>query len=278
MPISLAELKANHAEGGFVQYKLDFANLRNRKDIESLMRKVRDFIKWTDHHIRVNWDVTENKPRYGYFFAREYGCIYLENRKPMRPLSVVYKPHTVLSDLWQVARYLNLHRFQYSIQNVDRVDPERSDALLHSHSYAVAIALMGIPLFFQQTKYYTDEAKAEIRLLLDVYKRQRNWIYGGIVHPIGDKPDNTSWTGFQCHLPEENCGYLMVFRERCNAEPEHSLRLGWMQQGMIHVKDLLQGTTSEKQVGSGGVVSFRVEHPPGFLFLQYSVETKNAEP
>jgi len=119
-------------------------------------------------------------------------------------------------DLWQVAKYLNLHRFQCSIQNADRVDPKLSDAGLHPHSYAVAIALMGIPLLFLETKYYTDEAKAEIRSLLKVYKTHREAIYRGIVHPIGAKPNNGSWTGFQCHLPGENHGYLMVFRERCN--------------------------------------------------------------
>ncbi len=269
VPISLDELRKNFAEGGFVQYKLDFAVLRNRSEIDALMQKVRDFIGGTDHRVRVNWDVTENAARYGYFFAREYGCIFLENRKPVRPSSVVYRPHTVLRDLWQVAKYLNLHRFQGVIQSLDRVDPNRSDAILHSHSYAVAIALMGIPLFFQETKYYTDEAKAEIRALLSVYKRHRESIYRGMVHPIGGKPNNAAWTGFQCHLPDEHCGYLMIFRERCNAEPEQSLRLRGITQNLIAVTDLLQGKTTRQCVAPDGAVSFRIDPAPGFLFLKY---------
>ena len=136
---------------------------------------------------------------------------------------------------------------------------------------------MGIPLFFQELKYYTDQAKAEIRPMLNVYKVHRDAIYSGIVHPIGDKPDNTSWTGFQCHLLDEDRGYLMVFRERCHADPEHSLKLGWLQQGAIHVTDLMQGTTCEKRVGPDGAVTFCIEKAPGVLFLQYSIAIKNTE-
>jgi hypothetical protein len=275
MPISLEELKANFTEGGFVQYKLDFASLRSRSEIEALMKKVRAFVKWTGHRVRVNWDVTENSPRYGYFFAREYGCIYLENRKPERPISVVYRPHTVLRDLWQVARYLNLHRFQCSIQNVDRVDPAWSDAGLHSHGYATAIALMGIPLFFQETKHYTEEAKAEIRPVLDVYRKHRDAIYKGIVHPIGERPDNASWTGFQCHLPDEGCGYLTIFRERCNVDPVKVLELGWLEEGAIYTTDLIRGTRAENQVRPGGRVTFGIEEAPGFLFYRYSMANED---
>jgi hypothetical protein len=221
--------------------------------------------------VRVNWDVTENPPRYGYFFAREYGSIYLENRKPARPLSVVYRPHTVLRDLWQVAKYLNLHRFQCSIQNVDRVDPEQSDAFLHSHSYAVAIALMGIPLFFLETKHYSAGARAEIRAMLDLYKQHRLAIYRGIVHPIGEKPDNASWTGFQCHLADERCGYLTVFRERCNADAERTLRLGWLERGGALLTDLVRGTTAETQVGGDGAIPLRIDDAPGFRFMRYEM-------
>jgi hypothetical protein len=175
----------------------------------------------------------------------------------------------VLRDLWQVARYLDLHRFQCTIQNVDRVDPAWSDAGAHSHRYAVAIALMGIPLFFQETKLYNDAARAEIRPLLAVYKAHREAIYRGMVHPIGDQPDNASWTGFQCHLAHENRGYLTVFRERCNQEATAMLQLGWLAPGAIQVMDLVRGTTAEQPVGTDGAVGFRIDDAPGFRFLAY---------
>lgn len=270
VPISLEELRESHEQAGFVQYKLDFADLRNRQQIDRLMTKVRDFIQQTGHRVRVNWDLTEIMPRYGYFFAREYGCVYLENRKPFAPISTVYRPHTVLRDLWQVSRYLNLHRFQCSIQNVDRVDHRRSDAHQHSHAYSVAIALMGIPLFFQETKLYTSQARNEIAPLLDIYKQHREHMYRGIVHPIGAKPDNASWTGFQCHLPEENVGYLTIFRERCNPDAEQDITLGWLKGGTIELTDLRNQTTNREAVGADGRVLFRIDSAPDFLFLRYA--------
>lgn len=271
-PVGLDELKRSFTDGGFLQYKLDFANLKSRAAIDELMAKVREFISWTGHKIRVNWDVTENEARYGYFFAREYGCIYLENRKPVRPLPVIYRPHTVLRDLWQISKYLNLHRFQCSIQNVDRVDQTLSDANLHSHAYATAIALMGIPLFFQETKYYSAEAKAEIKPLLSAYKKHREAIYRGIVHPIGNKPNNAEWTGFQCHLPEEQSGYLMIFRERCNQNADQSIELGWLHPGSIDLMDVTTERKWQQSISQDNSLSLSIENAPGFLFLRYRIQ------
>ncbi len=268
-PISLDELKASFTEGNFFQYKLDFAVLKTRAAIDALMTKVRTFIQWTGHRVRVNWDVTENPPRYGYFFAREYGPIYLENRKPERPRSVVYRPHTVLRDLWQASKYLNLHRIQGSIQNVDRVDPEFSDARLHSHTYATMIPLMSIPLFFCETKYYTPAAKEEIRKLLAVYKEHRAEIYGGIVYPIGDKPDNQSWTGFQSHLEDKNAGHLTIFRELGNPSAQHAIRLARVPGKSIRLNDLLSGKSWDQPVADDGTIQLRIDHAPGCLFLRY---------
>jgi len=270
-PVSLDELKQTRTEGGFVQYKLDFASLRNREQIEALMQKVRDFIKWSGHRVRVNWDVTENAARYGYFFAREYGCIYLENRKPVRPISTVYRPHTVLRDLWQLAKYVNLHRFQGSIQNVDRVDPGYSDAVQHPHAYATAITLMSIPLFFQETKYYSPDARNEIRGLLDIYKQHREKIYRGVVCPIGNKPDNASWTGFQSHLAEENSGYLTVFRERCNTQPTVSLRIPGLAGHTTRLDNLTIGASQEIAVHENSNVQLEIPDAPGFRFLRYEI-------
>ncbi len=46
--------------------------------------------------LTLNWDLTEVAKRYGYFFAREFGCIYLENRKPVsgRSNSQDWKSHS----------------------------------------------------------------------------------------------------------------------------------------------------------------------------------------
>ena len=59
----------------------------------------------------------------------------------------------MLRDLWQLSRYINVRKIQGSVQNIDRVNQQLSDAPLHTHDYCVAITLMSTPLFFQQTVY-----------------------------------------------------------------------------------------------------------------------------
>ncbi len=268
-PISLEDLEFNFDTGDFRHYKLDFADLPSRDPIEALMEKVRAFIQYTGHQVRVNWDVTENPPRYGYFFAREYGLLYLENRKPRFPAWVSYRPHTVLRDLWQVAKYINLNKVQCSVQNVEAVDPNWSDARLHNHPYSVAIALMGTPLFFQLTSRYSPAARDQIRALLSVYKQHREEMYQGYVFPIGDKPSNRSWTGFQNHNFDTGAGYLTIFRELHNPEPEQTLRLRFVAGKTLLLAHLCRGEERTVEVGEDGKVAFGIGQPAGFLFCRY---------
>ena len=267
--ITLRELQASREAGGFRQYKLDYAHLKSRRDIDELMGKVRAFISWSGHRVRVNWDVTENAPRCGYFFGREYGSLYLENRKPAYPPGVVYRPHTVLRDLWQAARYLDLRQIQGTIQNVDLVDRARSDAHLHSQAYAVAIALMSLPLFFLETKLYSAAAKAQIKPLLNAYRQHREALSRGLVYPIGSQPNNHSWTGFQCRCAGERRGYLLVFRELHNACARHSVRLYGLPPGRIRLTDLLDGSRRDVMLREHGRIPLRIPQAPGFLFLGY---------
>jgi len=269
--ISLEDLQANYEQGGFRYYKLDFARLQSRDEIDALMSKVRAFVRAAGHQVRINWDVTEPSPRYGYFFAREYGLLYLENRKPVIPPTTVYRPHTVLRDAWQVSKYINLNKVQISVQNVDRVDRERSDAALHSHAYCVAITLMAAPLFFQLTQLYSAAARDQIRPLLAAYKAHRDPIYRGTVFPIGAKPDNASWTGFQCFLPGQEEGYLTLFRELYNDQPETRMRLRFVSGTEIELHNLLTGERARAPVEQGGWVRFEIGAPADFRFYRYAV-------
>lgn len=177
----------------------------------------------------------------------------------------MYIPHTVLRDAWQLAKYLNIHKVQCPVQNVDRVDPTLSDAPLHSHGYAVAIALMATPVFFQQTRFYADAARNEIRRLLAVYKEHRAGMYRGVVHPIGSKPNNRSWTGFQC-VTSPRDGYLTVFRELHNTEDRRRIALRGLPAGEIVATDLLSGETV-----TGAELEIAIPEAPGFRFLRYEV-------
>jgi len=269
MQISEEDLVRNNTEGGFVAYKLDFTVLRNRTDISALMDKVRSFLKRSPHPVRVNWDVTEVHPRFGYFFGREYGQIYLENRKPMFGKQTVYCPHTVLKDLWELSHYVNLQKFQGSTQNRDMVDRLLSDAHCHGHDYCVAIPLFSSPLFFAQTRFFDDDARKVIRPLLALHRRHREAICQTIVYPIGDKPSNGSWTGFQAHNHETGNGFLLVFRELVNAEKEAVLRLRHLADEAYDIEDLYPRYACSPAEIRDGSLKIGIEQHPGFRFLAY---------
>jgi hypothetical protein len=270
IPPTLEDMERNIREGGFVSLKLDFASLNTRQKIDDLMDKVRALVLGRKHQLRINWDLTEVEARYGYFFAREFGCIYLENRKPAIPVTVVYRPGTVLRDLWQISRYCNLLKFQGSIQNIDMVNKLFSDAGAYNHAYCAAIPLMSTPLFFCETHLYSDQARDEIRPVLAAYKKVRADIYRGIVHPIGDKPDGASWTGFECELADENRGFFTLFREPGNPGPAFGYSLPHLAGCTLRLKNLLNGDCWTAGVDENGMLPVNIEKPGDFRFLVYN--------
>ena len=266
------KLKINYDAGEFRAFKLDFANLNTIEKRDELMGKARDLIKHSNYKTCVNWDVTETPPRAGYFYGREYGNVYLENRKvtTARP-NVQYVPHKVLKDAWLLSKYVNLNKFQVTVQNIDMTkDTTKTDAKEYNHKYVVGISLMASPIFFQETHFYSAEAKAQIKPILSVYKKHREEMYAGYVFPIGDEPNNKSWTGFQNYNPETNTGYLTIFRELNNTEISKIISLMFIKDKEIRLQNIL--TNKEEIIKlDGSKITFVINHPAGFQFFKYEV-------
>jgi len=275
--ISAEDLIWNYERGDFRTFKLDYAHLGEMKDVDELMGKARRLILHSGHKVRINWDLTEKSPRVGYFFGREYGNIYLENRKPEWPAGVVYIPYLVLRDAWQLSRYVNLNKFQITVQNVDRVSRELSDAFQHPHDYCLAQTLMSSPIFFQETRYYDEKARKQLRPLIRIYKRHRKGMFRGYVFPIGDEPDNRSWSGFQNHDPETGKGYLTIFRQLENRSSRQRMALKFIGGRSIRIADLRTEKAWNVDVPKGGEVEFEIPRAPGYLFLKYTDERKERE-
>ncbi|WP_372774711.1 hypothetical protein [Mangrovibacterium sp.] len=269
MPITPEALIYNYKHGGFVTYKLDFANLSTHDRIDEIIGKIRNFIQATEHKVRVNWDVTENAPRYGYFWAREYGSVFLENRKTDVPTNVVYVPHLVLRDLWHLSKYANLNKFQGSVQNVAMTDKTLSDAWQHSQAYATAIPLMSTPLFFQETQFLSADAVLQIKSILAAYKTFRNELYECFIYPIGNEPDNKSWSGFQAVHPQKRVGYLTLFRERNNNENSQSIQLLFLEKKRLKITNLLTGNTFIIKTDNKGTAMFKIQKSGDFRLYKY---------
>ncbi|WP_372808264.1 alpha-galactosidase [Pontiella sp.] len=266
----LDDLKRNYDDGGFVTWKYDFASMGNYNHLYAHWSKLRAFLLYTGHRARMAVDVTENAPRFGYFWARDFGCVWLSNRKPENPPNTIPKPTLMLRENRELARYVNLNKFELPIQNFQRVNKTASDAHLYGHAYEVALGLMGIPTFFQTTYYYDAAARTEIRELLNVYKQQRQALYNRYVFAIGDEPDGAAWSGFQWVDPGADEGYLLVFRERQSPERTKRLALRFVDAGEpLRVANLRTGKTGNVVADGDGTVGFRIDDAADFLFLKY---------
>ncbi len=265
-PVRLEELQQAVADGGFVQLKLDFIDLTSHAMLEAMIAKARHLIRDSGHRLRINWDVTEITPRVGYFFAREYGALYLANRKLHAPTSVIYQPCVMLRDAWQLARYQRLQSIQLTIQDPRRTS-RASDAWRHGDAYCVAISLMGSPVFFQETQRLGSDARAAIRPLLAAWKQVRPLLREADVEPIGDQPCNAAWTGFNARAGAE--GLLMVFRELDNGDPTAGIVVPDLAGGTVRLEDLLDGSVADVPVGLDGRLPLSIPTAPGFRFLRY---------
>jgi hypothetical protein len=270
-------LVRNHLEGGFRRLKLDFIALHHRDDLDLLLDKVAELIARTDPLVGINWDATEENARLGYYFGREHGNIYLENRENgpageslQRLCHIRYTPRLVLRDAWHLSRYLNLNQLQLTIQNIDRVVADFSNCREYSHAYCFAITMMAVPLFFQETHYLDETARSELRPLIAAYKQHREDINRGTVFPVGDEPDDHAWTGFQSHRPGDDAGYLLLFREIHNPSELAPIRLQGVCGRRLDFTDMLSLETWTSAVGDDGTATFRIQRPGGFRLLSYS--------
>jgi hypothetical protein len=263
------EMIDNVRQGGFRYLKIDFVNHRSRRDIDYLVDKARRLMEAFKGGIRINWDVTEHPARIGYYFGREFGNIYLANRKPVVPKNVIYRPHLVLRDAWQIAKYVNLNKFQVTLQNLDLIDRDISDAYRHNFPYCALIAFMGSPILFQQVQYLSEKAKGEIKDMITVYKKHREDMFDSYVYPIGSKPDGQSWAGFQFVKGEQ--GHIVLFRELNNQSASETIGLKFIKGREISLCDVLTGRQTRLAVDGEGRAAFSIPEPCGFAWYTYSV-------
>ena len=255
--------------GGVRYYMVDGCGLNRYPEIETLVQRFKGILEQTHYKGRVDAHNCDPDPLFGYFFGREYGRQFLANRYTAHP--PIYTPCLVLRDAWHVAKYVNLGQIQIDIQNVDALPRRDNIPCPYSHAYATAIALMGSPLFFQETHLLSEEARKQIRPLLALYKKHRAEIFSGYVFPIGDEPNDGSWTGFQSYLPAKNAGHLMVFREAGNAQAEGSLRLKCLTGKKIQLTDLIAEKQRTVELGTEAKVTFELPKAPDFGFFRYEV-------
>lgn len=267
--ITIEDLNWNQQNGNFISWKWDFANFINFKSRNDIEIKARNFIRKSNYNLSLNWDLTESFPRYGFFWGREYGIIFLTNREPSR--HILYTPSVALRDTWDLAKYINTNKFQITVRNVKNIDPP-SDASLHSQEYATAISLVGIPMFFEKLVSYDELDRKRIKSLLEIYKKERDEMFDSFVFPVGDRPDNSSFTGFQFYNPNSNSGHLMLFRELYSTQKRKEIKLSFLKNKQLKVTNLIDQSNFMINTDKDGYASFGIETPASFLFYCLTIQ------
>ena len=171
-----------------------------------------------------------------------------------------------------MSKFYNMNDLQCHWQNPSRTNPKFSDANQHSQSYCALSAFMAAPSCFMLSQLLKPEEREELKSIIKIYKENRREIFESFVFPIGDEPNNASWTGFQIHNPEERIGFLMIFRELHNQQNTHDIQLKFLQNKNIRLIDLeRRNEVMENLKLDQGYVHLRIPDPAGYRFLRYEI-------
>jgi hypothetical protein len=266
------EMNKNLDELGFISWKADFDHLANRNDYEARIKKYRDVLKHSWMKTQFTLCPEYDDPRYGWYYCKEYGSIYFQNIQESLPAHLTMVPYQVLRQHWLMAKYFNSNKLQVMLQNPKRTNPERSDAPQHSHSYCFAMGVPFIPCFFQSAQYLDPQGQTELKNFIVQYKKHREAIFNCYTFPIGDKPDNQSWSGFQMvNETDKTNNYLLLFRELHNTQIQQSIQLKLLSGKTIKLTNIETGKCWTQKVSADGKVSFMISEPGNYQFIQYSV-------
>jgi hypothetical protein len=267
---NLADLKKDLDELGFITWKCDFDHLASRTDYEARTAKYRAVMKYsprTQFTLCPEYD----DPRYGWYFAKEYGSIYFQNIQEGLPPHLTMVPYQVLRQHWLMAKYFPANKLQVMLQNPKRTRKDLSDAYQHGHGYCFAMGLPFVPEFFQSAQFLDEEGRKELKALIKLYKEHREDIFTSCTFPIGDLPDNASWSGFQMASTRHNGGYLLLFRELHNEQRQRAVRLMFLAGKTIELEDLQNGEKRRVRVPADGNVEFTIQRPADYRFYKYAL-------
>lgn len=269
----LNDLKKNIDELGFVSWKADFDYLANRGDYEARIANYRTILKHAWMKTQFTLCPEYDAPRYGWYFAKEYGSIYFQNIQEAEPPHLTFVPYHVLRQHWFMAKYFPSNKLQVMLQNPKRTRKDFSDASRHGHGYCFAMGIPFVPCFFQLAQYLDDDGKKELKPLISAYKKDRADIFTSTTFPIGDEPSNASWTGFQMVSTQTaGTGHLLLFREMHNAQSKGTVQLKFLAGKTLSLTNLLTGEKSTVAVSAYGKAEFEISTPADYRLLRYEAQ------
>ena len=211
-----------HRTLGIHYFKIDSLKTRSPASLEHQSALFAKVLKESEGRVVFDLDVTAER-RPGYFGLPEIGPVFVENRYSDWGK---YWPHQTLRQFWALADVVDPVRLRMEVLNPLRNRDKYAGDPLAPANWPVesvfASVMLGSPLGWFEASGLAPETVARLAPFVATWKRHRDRLHAGTVHPVGAKPDGVSWTGFVVQ-GEEGLDVLL-FRE-LNASAEHTLDL-----------------------------------------------------
>ena len=130
-----------------------------------------------------------------------------------------------------------------------------------------------VPEFFQSAQFLDEEGRKELKALIAVYKRHREAIFTSYTFPIGDLPDNASWSGFQMVSSRSQAGLPADLPRVAQRTAAAEIALKFLAGKTIVLEDLQRRAPGARsRVPDSGLVEFEIGQAPGYRFLKYTTQ------
>lgn len=250
-------------------FKIDGIKIPDKMSEINLRKFFNKVLEETDYMVCFNLDATADN-RGGYHFLNEYGNIFLENRYTDFGN---YYPYTTLRNLWMLSKYVAPEKIQIEFLNKWRNSGKYPAADVFApgripFDYQFAISMMGQPLAWFEGSGLPGEA-FEISPLIKKYRDVQHDIHNGLIFPIGDEPNGSSWTGFQSISDDE--GYFLIFREYNNSEYQN-IKTHLSANAHVKFRQVLGvGEDFSQVIGEDQKVKFKLPGKHTFTLYKYKI-------
>lgn len=185
-----------YRDWGIRYFKLDMISLPTRQHCDKMLELISKTVSLGEG-VSVELDVTTDQ-RLGYLLPARYGTIFVENRYTAW---ASYYPHRTLRNLWMISRFIPSAKLQFEIVNPDLYtdkynadDPFRHG--LYSADYLFVSVMLSNPLFWMETQFLSERARADLKAVIPLWKQYRESFAHADVRPTGETPTGASLTGF----------------------------------------------------------------------------------
>ena len=212
-----------HRTLGISYFKIDSLKTRSSVSLERQSALFEKVLKGSGGRVVFDLDVTAER-RPGYFGLPEIGPVFVENRYTDWGK---YWPHQTLRQFWSLADVVDPVRLRMEVLNPLRNREKYADDPLAPANWPIesvfASVMLGSPLGWFEASGLAPETVARLAPFVAVWKRHRDRLHSGVVHPVGEKPDGVAWTGFVVKGAE---GLDVVLFRELNARQDCTLDLG----------------------------------------------------